>query len=122
MTTQEIADKLVTYCREGKFNEAYSLYDQNAVSIEMPGVPNEVTKGLDNILEGFKLWGESIQETHGGSVGDPVVMGNHFVVPMTSDVTFKDGNRMNMEEICLYQVENGKITKASFHYDTSMMG
>ncbi len=98
MTTQEIADKLVALCREGKFNEAY------------------------NILEGFKQWGEIIQETHGGSVGDPVVVGNHFTVPMTSDVTFKDGNRINMEEICLYQVKNGKITKASFHYDTSMMG
>ena len=121
MSTQEIADKLVAFCREGKFNEAYSLYAQDAVSVEMPGMPNEMTQGLDNILEGFKQWGESIQETHGGSVGDPVVVGNHFAVAMTSDVTFKDGNRMNMEEICLYQVVDGKIKKVSYHYDTSAL-
>ena len=121
MTTQEVADKLVGLCREGKHEEAYGLYAEDAVSVEMPGMPNELTEGLDNILKGFAQWASSIQEAHGGTVGDPVVVGNHFVVPMTSDVTFKDGNRMNMEEICLYQVENGKIIKASFHYDTSAM-
>ena len=121
MTTQEVADKLVGLCREGKYEEAYGLYAQDAVSVEMPGMPNEITAGLDNILKGFAQWASNIQEAHGGTVGDPVVVGNHFTVPMTSDVTFKDGNRMNMEEICLYQVENGKIKKASFHYDTSAM-
>ncbi|MEZ4809875.1 MAG: nuclear transport factor 2 family protein [Allomuricauda sp.] len=121
MTTQEVADKLVGLCREGKYEEAYGLYAQDAVSVEMPGMPNEMTAGLDNILKGFAQWASNIQEAHGGTVGDPVVVGNHFTVPMTSDVTFKDGNRMNMEEICLYQVENGKIKKASFHYDTSAM-
>ena len=121
MNTQEVADKLVALCREGKYDQAYGLYADDAVSVEMPGVPNEVTKGLDNILKGFEAWANNIQEAHGGTVGDPVVAGNHFAVPMTSDVTFKDGRRVNMEEISLYQVENGKITKASFHYDPSTM-
>ena len=121
MTTQEVADKLVALCREGKYDEAYGLYAQDSVSIEMPGVPNEVTEGLDNILKGFENWASMIAESHGGSVGDPIVAGNHFAVPMTSDVTFKDGRRVNMEEISLYQVEDGKIKKASFHYDPSVM-
>ncbi|NAY91619.1 nuclear transport factor 2 family protein [Muricauda sp. JGD-17] len=121
MSTQEVADKLVSLCRAGKYDEAYGLYAQDAVSVEMPGVPNEVTEGLDNILKGFEEWAGNIQEAHGGTVGDPVVSGNHFVVPMTSDVTFKDGRRVNMEELCLYQVEAGKIKKASFHYNPSAM-
>ena len=41
MTTQEVADKLVGLCREGKYEEAYGLYAKDAVSVEMPGVPNE---------------------------------------------------------------------------------
>ncbi|WP_067029705.1 nuclear transport factor 2 family protein [Allomuricauda sp. CP2A] len=121
MTTQEVADKLVAFCREGKYQEAYGLYAQDAVSLEMPNMPNEVTEGLDNILQCFEQWMEGIQETHDGTVGDPVVAGNHFAVAMTSDVTFKDGNRMNMEEVALYQVQDGKIKKVSFHYDTSAM-
>ncbi|AWX44568.1 hypothetical protein HME9304_01571 [Flagellimonas maritima] len=121
MTTQEVADKLVSLCREGKYNEAYGLYAKDAVSLEMPGVPNEKTEGLDNILKGFEQWANNIQEAHGGTVGEPVVMGNHFVVPMTSDVTFKQGGRVNMEELSMYQVENGKIKKAQFFYDPSVM-
>ncbi len=119
MTTQEVADQLVALCREGKYEEAYGLYAQDAISVEMPGFPNEVTEGLDNILKGFANWASNIQESHGGTVGNAMVVGNHFAVPMTSDVTFKDGRRVNMEEISLYQVENGKIKKASFHYDPS---
>ncbi|MFD2100223.1 SnoaL-like domain-containing protein [Flagellimonas iocasae] len=121
MSTQEVADKLVALCREGKHAEAYELYAKDAVSLEMPGMPNEVTEGLDNILKGFQQWVEGIKETHGGTVGDPVVAGNHFAVAMTSDATFKDGTRMNMEEVALYQVQDGKIKKVSFHYDTSAM-
>lgn len=121
MTTQEVADKLVSLCREGKYDQAYGLYAQDAVSVEMPGVPNEVTEGLDNILKGFEQWANNIQEAHGGTVGDAIVMGNHFVIPMTSDVTFKQGGRVNMEEFSMYQVENGKIKKAQFFYDSSAM-
>ena len=117
MTTQEVANQLVTYCKEGKYPEAYGLYAQDAVSVEMPGVPNEVTHGLENILKGFENWASTIEETHGGSVGEPVVAGNHFTVPMRSDVTFKGMGRCVMEELCVYEVEDGKIKKASFFYD-----
>jgi len=121
MSTQEVAKKLVGLCREGKYEEAYGLYAEDAVSLEMPGVPNERTEGLDNIIQGYQQWANNIEEAHGGTVGEPVVAGNHFVVPMTSDVTFKNGGRVNMEELCMYQVADGKIKKASFHYDPSVM-
>ncbi|MGW9684631.1 SnoaL-like domain-containing protein [Flagellimonas sp. 2504JD1-5] len=122
MTTQEVADKLVNLCREGKHQEAYGLYADDAVSVEMAGVPNEMTQGIDNILKGFEEWANNVEERHGGTVGDAVVMDNHFVVPMTSDVTFKGMGRCNMQELCMYQVENGKIKKAQFFYDPSMFG
>ena len=122
MTTQEVADRLVNLCREGNYQEAYGLYADDAVSIEMPGVPNEVTQGIDNILKGFEQWANSIEERHGGSVGNPVVAGNHFTVPMVSDATFKGMGRCKMEELCVYEVENGKIKKAQFFYDPSIFG
>lgn len=122
MTTQDVADKLVSLCREGKYDEAYGLYAKDAVSVEMPGMPNEITTGIDNILKGYEQWANSIEEMHGGSVGDPMVAGNHFVVPMTSDATFKGMGRCKMEELCVYEVENGEIKKASFFYDPSVFG
>lgn len=119
MTTEEVARNLVRFCKEGRYPEAYDLYAEDAVSMEMEGlaVGNQITKGKANILEEFNQWQNNIQEMHGGSVGEPMVAGNHFVVPMTSDVTFKEGGRMQMEELCVYEVANGKIKKAQFFYE-----
>ncbi|WP_282160318.1 SnoaL-like domain-containing protein [Ulvibacterium marinum] len=123
MSTQEVADKLVSLCKDGKYDEAYELYADDAISIEMPGMPgDEVTHGKEKIIDGYYEWANSIEEVHGGSVGEPVVAGNHFMLPMTSDATFKGQGRWKMEELCLYQVENGKIKKAQFFYDVPDMG
>ncbi|WP_350286657.1 SnoaL-like domain-containing protein [uncultured Croceitalea sp.] len=123
MTTQEVANKMVSLCREGKYLEAYDLYADDAVSIEMDGMPGEkVTKGKENILKGFHEWEAGIEETHGGSVGEPVVAANHFVLPMSMDATFKESGRWAFEELCMYQVENGKITRAQYFYEVPEMG
>lgn len=119
MKTEEVAHKLVRLCKEGKYPEAYDLYAEDAISVEMDGwvAGEQITKGKSSILEGFNEWQSNIQEMHGGSVGDPVVAGNHFVVPMTSDVTFKQGGRVKMDELCVYEVADGQIKKAQFFYE-----
>ena len=121
MTTQEVADKLVSLCREGKYVEAYGLYAEDAVSLEMPGAPMERSQGREQIIKDYQEWEQSVEEMHGGSVGDPLVAGNHFVVPMSIDATFKDRGRQAFDELCLYQVENGEIVKASYHYEMPPM-
>lgn len=119
MTTQEVANKLVRLCREGKYEEAHELYADDAVHAEMPGFPNQITEGKENILKAYHSWQENVEETHGSTVGDPIVAGNHFAVTMTLDITFKGKGRQQVEEICNYQVDNGEIKKVSFFYDTS---
>ncbi|MFP2996362.1 SnoaL-like domain-containing protein [Spongiivirga sp. MCCC 1A20706] len=123
MTTKEVADRLVSLCREGKYEEAYNeLYAENCISQEMPGMPNALAEGKEQIIKDFHQWQNNIQEMHGGEVGDPMVAGNHFAIPMSYDITFKEGGRQAMEEICMYQVQNGQITKASYHYEVPEMG
>ena len=58
-----------------------------------------------------------IEQVHGGTVGDPIIVGNWFSVTMTMDATFKGRGRVNMEEICVYQVRDGKIVREQFFYD-----
>lgn len=53
---------------------------------------------------------------HGGWCSPPVVGGNYFSVAMGMDVTMKGAGRMNMDEICVYEVKNGKIVKEQFFY------
>lgn len=121
MNTQQVAERLVALCREGKYEEAYDeLFDANAENIEMPAMANGPlgnAKGLDAIRAKGKAWGEAVEEMHGGSVGEASVSGNWFSVPMSMDVTMKGQGRMQMEEMCLYQVRDGKIVREQFFYD-----
>ncbi|HEV9036082.1 MAG TPA: nuclear transport factor 2 family protein [Puia sp.] len=117
MTTAEIANRLVEFCKKGDFEGAQKeLFADDAVSIEPHATADfaQETKGLDAILEKGKKWGEMVEEQHGGSVSDPLVAGDSFAVTISMDITMKGGNRMNMTELCIYHVKDGKIVSEQF--------
>lgn len=117
MTTQEIATRLVDLCRKGDYKTVYEeLYSPNCVSIEPKSAPMEVCEGLEAMAAKGKAWNESILEFHASSVGDPIVSGNHFCMPMMMDATFKEVGREKMDELCVYEVKDGKIVKEQFFY------
>lgn len=120
MNTQQVADRLVALCREGKYEEAQNeLYAGDAASVEMEGATGGTlgnVKGLDAIREKGRKWAEDIVEIHGGSVSDPVVAGDWFSIAMGIDATYKSMGRMPMEEICVYRVRDGKIVHEQFFY------
>ncbi|GAB2538641.1 SnoaL-like domain-containing protein [Rhodanobacter koreensis] len=121
MNTEAIAKRLVELCREGKYEEAQrELYAEDAVSIEPEGLPPGAlgnVEGLPAILEKGRQFSASIEAVHGGSVSEPVIAGNWFSVAMAMDVTMKGRGRMNMSEICVYQVRAGKIALEQFFFD-----
>lgn len=121
MNTQQVADRLVELCRQGKYEQAQDeLYADDAVSIEMEGSPSGAAgnvKGMDAIREKGRQWAANIVEIHGGSVSDPVVAADWFSVAMGIDATYKDMGRMDMQEICVYRVRDGKIVHEQFFYD-----
>ena len=121
MNTQAVAKRLVELCREGKYDQAQEeLYADDAVSIEMDGLPPgslSNAKGMEAIREKSRQFNDGIEAVHGGSVGDPIVAGDWFSLVMTMDATFKDRGRINMEEICVYQVREGKIVREQFFYN-----
>ena len=117
MTTQEIAQKLTTLCKDGQFEIAQKeLFSKDAVSIEPSagqGFAKE-TRGLDAILKKGEQWQDMLAESHGMEISDPVVAGNSFALTMRMDVTMKQGGRMDMTELCLYKVKDGKIVSEEF--------
>jgi len=118
MNTQEIANRLVELCRKGEFETCYKeLYSPNAWSIEPEGAMGGKIQGLEAMAEKGKQWNESMEEFHGSTIGEPIVSGNHFAITMTMDATFKEVGREKMEEICVYEVQNGKIVKEQFFYN-----
>ncbi len=56
-------------------------------------------------------------EIHGGTVSDPVVAGSFLSLAMSLDLTPRvGGERFMMEEICVYEVRDGKIVREPFFY------
>ena len=121
MHTEAIAKRLVELCREGKYEEAqHELYAEDAVCIEPEGLPPGAlgnVKGLPAILEKGRQFSASIETVHGGSVSEPVIAGDWFSVAMAMDLTMKGRGRMNMSEICVYHVRDGKIVLEQFFFD-----
>ena len=117
MNTQQVANRLVEMCRKGENMQALEeLYADNVVSREMPGMPGEVTSGIKEVFAKSEQWYENVQEFHSGSISDPQVAGNHFSCTMDFDITFKDRGRQQMNEVCVYEVNNGKIVNEQFFY------
>jgi len=118
MNTQEVANKLVQYCRAGKNVDAINeLYDENIVSKEPEGAPRALITGKANVLAKTHGWLEMVEEIHSGKISDPLVASNHFTVTMEMDVTYKEHGRMPMHEICVFEVKNGKIVGEQFFYN-----
>ena len=117
-TTQEVADRLVQLCREGKYEEAQNdLFSDEAESIEPSGVPGlQSVKGLDQIRKKGQDFNNMVEEIHGGSVSDPIVAGKYIALAMVLDATYKGMGRQKMEEIALYEVQDGKIVKEQFFF------
>lgn len=119
MNTQQIAKRLVELCREGKYEQAQNeLYADDAVSVEMPGSQGlGNATGMDEIREKGRKFGEMLETVHGSSTSDPVVAGNWFSVAGEMDATMKGRGRVQMREICVYHVRDGKIDHEQFFYE-----
>ncbi len=123
MTTKQVAEKLVNYCRQGQFAEAIQeLYGQNIVSIEPDGAPVKETVGLEAVIAKGQQFNEMVEEYHGNEISDPIVADKFFSCTMKIDVTFKGAPRTSMEEVCIYKVEDGKIVKEEFFFTPMQHG
>jgi hypothetical protein len=116
-TTREVAERLVALCRQGNFETAQKeLYAPDAINIEPYATATfaKETKGLDAILEKGRKFTAMIEQVHAVSVSDPLVAGSSFACAMELDVTMKGHGRMTLEELCVYEVRDGKVISERF--------
>jgi SnoaL-like protein len=117
MNTEEVANKLVELCRKGGFREAMeSLYAKDIVSVEaheMENMPAEM-RGIDQV-RGKTDWWEKNMEVHSAKIGGPFVARDTFVVQFDIDATDKSSKeRMQMSEVGIYTVKDGKVAREEF--------
>ena len=121
-TATSVGQRLCDLVREGKNLQAVEeLYSENIVSTEafpMEGMPQTI-KGKEGIRGKHKWWDEN-NEVHSASVQGPYPHGDRFAVHYAFETTFKPtGQRINMEEVALYTVADGKIVKEEFFYQNA---
>ncbi len=117
MSTKQIAKRLKSLCEKGQFEDAVKeLFSRDAVSIEpmASAMFEKETHGQHAILAKGKKWNEMVEKNHSHEVSEPLVAGNSFSVTMHLDATMKDGKRMDMSELCVYHVKDGKIISEQF--------
>jgi hypothetical protein len=117
MTTQEIANRLVELCQKGDFEKAQKdLFAEDAVSIEPHATAAfaKETKGLEAILDKGQKWNEMVEETHSITTSEPLIAANSFACTMRLNVTMKGGGPIDLTELCVYEVKDGKIVSEQF--------
>ena len=116
-TTQQVADQLVALCRQGEiFKAMEEFYGEDISSNEPSYSPSKSAQGKKAVLEKGKQFAAMIETRHGGAFSDPIVAGRYFSVAMILDATFKGQGRKKLEEVCMYEVKDGKIVWEQFHF------
>lgn len=119
MSLQAIASRLAAHCRKGDWAAAQKeLYSQDAVSIEQeasPAFAKEI-QGLDAIRKKGDAFNAMVEQVHSIQVGEPIFAGDAFAFTISMDLTMKGKGRTTMAEICVYTVENDKITSEQFFF------
>lgn len=117
MNTEEVAQKVVELVRKQAWYEALDeLYDQNIVSVEASGMGGESPekRGTDQV-RGKIDWWVNAMEVHSFKANGPFVAHDRFVVQYDVDVTDKNSKkRMQLSEVGVYTVKNGKIVREEF--------
>jgi ketosteroid isomerase-like protein len=117
MTTQEVATRLTELCRKGQYDLAHDeLYHPEAESLEPDYSPTPYAKGREALRQKGLAFSQGVQEVHNEYVSEALVAGNFISFTMGMDVTMKDGNRMQMDEVAVYEVKDGKVVKEQFFY------
>ena len=117
MEVEQIANRLVELCRQGKYMEAQNeLYVNQAVSIEPEGSFWQSAEGIEALNGKIEQWNNMVVEVHSMEVSDPHIAGNFFSVVMANDITTGETGCISGSEIAVYEVGNGKIVREQFFY------
>ena len=117
MSVLENAQKLQQMMAEGQVMEAFEeLYHDDVTVTEMP--TGEVRNGKAAQREAIVGWFNMVQEHHGGGIGSICADEANGVSTVESwtDVTFKEGGRMKMQEVAVQKWQDGQIIDEKFYY------
>ena len=118
LTTQEVAARFHELAQQEKWFEIQDeLFADNVRSVDPPDSPYlGYAEGKVPVRKKGEDFVGRIEGFHGASTTEPVVASHHFVVRRKLDVTVKPHGRIQMDELMLYEVQDGQIVLEQFFY------
>lgn len=116
-TTAQVANRLIELTRQGLFLEAQQeLFAPQAINQEPSHSRSPSVSGLAAILQKEEQFLKQVQQWHEIEVSEPLLAGNYFSLRMCIDVSLQSGKSLQLEEIIVYQIQEGKIVREQFFY------
>jgi ketosteroid isomerase-like protein len=119
MNVKEIGEALVAGCNAGQAKANLRvLYAPDAQSVEAMDMGNGTTVTGIAAIEGKHDWWEGAHTLRSSTAAGPYLHGaDRFAVIFDVDGTNKEtGVAFTMQEVGIYTVANGKITREEFFY------
>ena|SRR4026208_1083673 len=118
LTTNEVAARFNELAKQEKWFEIQDeLFADDVKSIDPPDSPYfGYAEGKSNVRKKGEEWVKRIEAAHKRYTTEPVVGGNHFAVGREVDITVNGIGRIQINQVMLYEVKDGKIILEQFFY------
>ena|SRR5688500_7072086 len=118
MTPQEVATRFNELAQQEKWFEIQDeFFAENVKSIDPVDSPYfGYAEGKSQVRKKGEDFVKRIEAVHSASTTEPLVIGNHFTVGRSKDITVQGHGRIQINEIMLYEVKDGRIVLEQFFY------
>lgn len=115
---QEIASRFNMLAQQEKWFEIQDeLFAENVKSIDPAHSPYfGYAEGKSIVRKKGADFVNRITTVHRVFTTEPIVTGNHFAVAREMDLTVEGHGRIQINEIMIYEVQNGEIVLEQFFY------
>ena len=115
---QELVDRFYELAqKELWFQIQDELFGDNVKSVEPSNSKYlQNAEGKDAVRKKGEDWVKKIEEVHKTNTSQSVIGGNFFSIGREMDITVKGIGRIQIEEIIIYEVQDGKIVLEQFFY------
>jgi len=118
MTTKEVAARFHELAQQEKWFEIQDeLFAENVRSVEPPTAKHlQNAQGKASVRKKGEDLLQRVEAVHKSYTSEPVVGGDYFAVGRELDITVRGSGRTQMNEVMLYQVQDGQIVLEQFFY------
>ncbi|MCD2421543.1 ester cyclase [Niabella pedocola] len=117
-TTQDVAQQFYELAKQEKWFEIQdALFSEDITSTDPPGSEYlGYAAGKDKVRKKGEDWVKRISAVHHLHTTAPIVAAHHFVAGSAMDLDVAPFGRVQIHEIMLYEVRDGKIISEQFFY------